>query len=103
MGEGDDAVELLSQTVDFGSRYAEVTAWEVPKSERYPEGIKYSMQYGNAAGETILRYDNFPDHPGVAHHHKHTVNGDVEAVEFEGLRPLYERFKREVNEYGDTW
>jgi len=103
MGESDDATELLSQTVDFGDRYAEVTAWDVPPSERYPDGVKYSMQYGNAAGETIIRYDNFPDHPEAPTHHKHTADEDIEPVEFDGLRPLYERFKREVNEHGDTW
>jgi hypothetical protein len=55
MTGGDDAVELLSVTKDFGDRYADVTAWQVPPSDRYPDGIKYSMQYGNAAGETIIR------------------------------------------------
>jgi hypothetical protein len=36
-----------------------------------PEGLKYSMQYGTTDGETIIRYDNSPDHPNAAHHHKH--------------------------------
>lgn len=98
-----DAVKLLSVTREFGSRYAEVTAWSVPESDRYPEGPKYAMQYGNAAGETIVRYDNFPDHPDATDHHKHTPDGDVEPVEFEGLRPLFERFKHEVKERGDGW
>jgi hypothetical protein len=101
---GDDEVEkVIDVTRDFGSRFVEVVAWRVPESDRYPEGIKYSMQYGNVAGETILRYDNFPDHPGAAHHHKHTGDGTVEDVAFEGLRPLFERFKDEVNDHGDTW
>lgn len=101
MAGDDDAVAVLDVTKDFGERYAEVTAWRVPASDRYPEGIRYSMQYGNVAGETIFRYDNFPDHPGAARHHKHTAEGDVEAVEFGTLSELYERFKREVNQHGD--
>ena len=93
---GDGTQQRINVTRDFGDRYAdtggckfvkifatpgwritlvcyshqyEITAYEVPTSDRYPEGIKYSMQYGNAAGETIIRYDNFPDHPDAAHHH----------------------------------
>lgn len=101
-GDGE-ATAVLDVTRDFGDRYAGVTAWRVPASDRYPEGIRYSMQYGNVAGETIIRYDNFPDHPGTARHHKHTAAGDVEAVEFVTLSELYERFKREVSQHGDEW
>jgi hypothetical protein len=68
MVEDDEARQIVKVTKDFGDRYAEVSAFRVPESNRYPEGIKYSMQYGNAAGETILRYDNFPDHPDAANH-----------------------------------
>lgn len=97
------AAKVLDVTHDFGDRYAEVTAWNIPESDRYPEGVKYAIQYGNAAGETIIRYDNFPDHPDAAHHHKHTSDGTVEDIAFEGLRPLFEQFKPEVNEYGHDW
>ncbi|MDG5777644.1 DUF6516 family protein [Haloarculaceae archaeon H-GB2-1] len=99
----EDVEKVIDVTHDFGDRFVEVTAWQVPESDRYPEGIKYSMQYGNAAGETILRYDNFPDHPDAAHHHKHVADGAVEDVDFEGLRQLFEDFKDEVNAHGDTW
>lgn len=101
---GDDEAELLvAVTRDFGDRYAEISAYRVPRSDRYPEGVKYSMQYGNAAGETIIRYDNFPDHPDAARHHKHCTDGSVEPVEFDGLGPLFERFKAEVIEHGHEW
>ena len=101
---GDDEAELLVDvTRDFGDHHAEVSAYRVPESDRYPDGIKYSMRYGNAAGETIVRYDNFPDHPGAAHHHKHRDDGSVEDVEFEGLRSLFERFRSEVREHGHDW
>ncbi|MEF8830121.1 MAG: DUF6516 family protein [Halobacteriales archaeon] len=72
---GDDARQVLKVTKDFGDRYAEVSAFWVSESDRYPDGIKYAMQYGNAAGETIVRYDNFLDHPGAAHHHMHLPDG----------------------------
>jgi hypothetical protein len=103
VGEDGDAERLVSVTRDFGDRYAEVSAYRVPESDRYPEGIKYSMQYGNAAGETVFRYDNFPDHPDASRHHKHRTDGAVEEVEFDGLRQLFERFKEEVREHGNDW
>ncbi len=61
------------------------------------------MQYGTTDGETIIRYDNFPDHPDAAQHHKHLSNGDVEDIEFTGLEPLYDRFKQEVRTHGEHW
>ncbi|EMA06720.1 hypothetical protein SAMN05443574_105148 [Haloarcula vallismortis] len=101
---GDDEARLVIEvTKDFGDRYAEITAYQVPKSDRYPEGIKYSMQYGNAAGETVVRYDNFPDHPDAAHHHKHRADGTVTDIEFDGIQTLFQRFKSEVIEYGHDW
>jgi hypothetical protein len=55
------------------------------------------------AGETIVRYDNFPDHPDASHHHKHRSDGSVEDVAFDGLQTLFERFKTEVTEHGHDW
>lgn len=102
MSDDADATKLVDTTKDFGDRYVEIVAWRVPPSDRYPEGVKYAMQYGNAAGETIIRYDNVPDHPGAARHHKHTRDG-VEDVDFTGLRPLLDRFKAEVTAHGHDW
>lgn len=101
---GDGEVQqIVDVTKDFGDHYAEISAVLVPESDRYPEGIKYSMQYGNAAGETIVRYDNFPDHPEAAHHHKHRADGTVEDVDFEGLYALFQRFQSEVIDHGHDW
>jgi len=55
------------------------------------------MQYGNAAGETIIRYDNFPD---ATHHHRHGPDGTVVDVDFDGLQSLFQRFKSEVIDNG---
>jgi len=98
------ATKVLDIAERFRSgTYVEVEAYSVPVSERYPDGVKYSMQYGTTEGKTIVRDDNFPDHPDVENHHKHADDGSVEAIEFEGVRPLFDRFKQEVREYGEHW
>lgn len=102
MDEDRSSRLLLRERENFGERYAEVKAWAVPESERYPDGVKYSFQYGEIDGNTIFRYDNFPDHPDASKHHKHT-DDDVEAIEFEGIEALYERFKNEVIDNGHDW
>jgi hypothetical protein len=101
---GDDSATLLLRVREnFGTRYAEVKAWSVPESDRYPDGVKYSFQYGELDGDTLFRYDNFPDHPGAPHHHKHQQDGSVDGFEFEGVTALYQRFKSEVNDHGHNW
>jgi hypothetical protein len=75
----------------------------VPQSKRYPEGVRYSMQYGSTDGETVIRYDNFPDHPGASNHHKHTEDGPVKDVEFPGVFLLSQQFKQEVRNHGEHW
>jgi hypothetical protein len=102
MGD-EEAALLIRERENFDDRYAEVEAWSVPESDRYPEGVKYSFQYGKFDGDTVVRYDNFPDHPDAPNHHRHAEDGTVEGVEFDGLAPLYERFKSEVNDHGHDW
>lgn len=110
----DDGVELVvDRREEFGGTYAHARAWVVPSSDRYPDGVKYSFQYGTTEPTsaetthkdgTIIRYDNFPDHPNASIHHKHLADGSVDPVDFDGLRPLFERFKAEVTErYGEHW
>ena len=73
MGTDEGVTKVLDVKERFPTNgtLADVTAWRVPQSERYPEGVRYSMQYGSTDGKTIIRYDNFPDHPGASRHHKH--------------------------------
>ena len=80
-----------------GSRY-EMVAWSVPESEDFPQGLKYSFQYMDADGETLLRFDNSPYHLDVGRHHRHTPEGDITALEYTGLPDLIDRFQTEVNE-----
>lgn len=80
-----------------GSRY-EMVAWQVPVSEDFPQGLKYSFQYMDANGETVLRYDNAPYHLDVGRHHRHTPEGDIEPLEYTGLSDLIDQFQNEVTE-----
>lgn len=87
-------------TKDDGSRY-EMVAWSVPRSDDYPEGVKYSFQYMDADGDTLVRYDNAPHHRDVAQHHRHTAEGDIEPLEYTTVRDLAEQFLTEVTEIYD--
>lgn len=80
-----------------GSRY-EMVAWQIPASEEFPQELKYSFQYMDATGNTLLRYDNTPYHLDVGRHHRHTPDGNVEPLAFTGLSDLIDAFHTEVNE-----
>ncbi|GGJ13385.1 hypothetical protein GCM10008995_24050 [Halobellus salinus] len=80
-----------------GSRY-EMVAWQVPVSEDFPQGLKYSFQYMDADGGTLLRYDNSPHHPDIGRHHRHTPERNITRLEFTGLSDLVADFQTEVNE-----
>lgn len=71
-------------TFDDGSRY-EMIATAVPESDDYPEGVKYRFQYMAPDGRTLLRFDNFPDHPNVDRHHYHTPDSVDDSIEYTGL------------------
>lgn len=96
--DDSDAELVLRKQETFEETYIDVRALDVPVSERYPDGVKYGMQYGERDGGTIFRYDNFPDHPGAAHHHKHIGEDRVVDVEFTGVVDLYEQFTQEVDD-----
>ena len=83
-----------------GSRY-EMVAWQVPASEDFPKGLKYSFQYMDANGNTLLRYDNSPHHLDIGRHHRHTADGEITMLEFSGLSELIDDFQNEVNEIYD--
>jgi len=80
-----------------GSWY-EMVAWQVPVSEDFPQGLKYSCQYMDADGDTLLRYDNAPDHLDVGRHHRHPPEGDITKLEFTGLSDLIEDFQNGVTD-----
>ncbi|CDK39360.1 DUF6516 family protein [Halorubrum sp. AJ67] len=80
-----------------GSRY-EMIAWQVPVTEDFPQGLKYSFQYMDADGDTLLRYDNSPYHLDIGRHHRHPPDGEITKLEFEGLSDLINEFQTEVHE-----
>jgi hypothetical protein len=80
-----------------GSRY-EMIAWQVPASEEFPQGVKYSFQYMDANGDTLLRYDNSPYHVEIGRHHRHAPDGEITQLEFTGLADLIADFQNEVTE-----
>mgnify|MGYP001576991938 FL=1 len=59
----------------------EIHIFEVPKSEKQPEGVSYTMAYIRN-GERIVGYDNFEGHlfEGSSHH-KHVL-GRILPYEF---------------------
>lgn len=84
-------------TFDDGTRY-EMVATAVPKSDECPEGIKYRFQYMTDDGRTLLRFDNFPDHPGVDRHHYRTPSGVSDDIAYTGLEDHVRRFDDEMDE-----
>lgn len=100
-GGGRDAPYRLfhaDATFVDGTRY-EMVATAVPQSDDYPEGIKYRFQYMDDNGETILRFDNVPEHPDAPRHHVHTPSGTVEPIDFEGLSAHIRAFEEAVDAY----
>ncbi|WP_206664965.1 toxin-antitoxin system TumE family protein [Halorubrum salsamenti] len=67
---GSTVIYEDQDTFDDGTRY-EMIATAIPKSDDYPEGVKYRFQYMAEDGRTLLRFDNYPNHPGVDRHHYH--------------------------------
>ncbi len=70
----------------------EIKILEVPESEDFPEGVKYSLVYVHC-GERILGYDN---ERGKGHH-KHYKGEEIE-IEFKDPETLILNFMDEVKE-----
>ncbi len=68
----------------------EIKIWEVPKSESFPEGVKYSLVYIKE-GRRVLGYDN---ERGKGHH-KHYFDREEE-IEFEDWERLVREFLEDV-------
>jgi hypothetical protein len=69
----------------------EVTIWRVPKSIRYPEGLKYRLVLvERVSGKLLLLYDNH----WPKGHHLHR-RGKEEPYRFTSLETLMREFKDE--------
>ncbi len=72
----------------------EIKIWEAPKSEDFPEGVKYSMVYAKAEEDgyrRVLGYDN-EKRKG---HHKHFFDKEEE-IEFTSWEDLVRMFLEDV-------
>ncbi len=93
---GSTTIYRESDTFPDGTRY-EMVATLVPETEEYPEGVKYRFQYMDEDGRTLLRFDNFPHHPGVDRHHYHAPDGVHDDVEYTGLLAHVQKFRDEMD------
>ncbi len=67
-----------------GGLLREIGLYEVPKSRKYPDGVKYSCYLGDLdTGAKIIGYDI---HPDKGHHHH--VRGQESQYPFRGLEAL---------------
>ncbi|MFB6295994.1 MAG: DUF6516 family protein [Halobacteriales archaeon] len=100
-GDGGDTELVVDTHLDFpdSDRFVRITVRLVPVSEAYPEGVKYSMHYGDYDGRTILRYDN--SHGDTKGHERHTPEGSEE-IDFPGWRNLLQQFRQEVIDHERT-
>ncbi len=72
--------------------------WQVPRSHRQPEGIRYRLAYIRKGGESpSVLYDNH--HPKG--HHKH-LDGAEFPYEFKGLENLIEDFEKDIEEANEN-
>jgi hypothetical protein len=74
--------------------FVEYSFTEVPRSDSFPEGVKYGFQFVDPEGTPILRYDN-------AHgiHERHYGDGSGEQIEYEGtVEGQLRKFFEEVEE-----
>ncbi|MDP7141574.1 MAG: DUF6516 family protein [Candidatus Woesearchaeota archaeon] len=73
------------------------SAWEVPISESYPEGVKYSLVL-ICNNKRIIGFDNFNNEG----HHRHYLKENVlvkEELEFKNLEDTINKFLEEVNKF----
>ena len=68
----------------------EMKVWELPHSDRYPDGYKYSL-YGVYGGKVLVGYDNH--HPKG--HHRH-IGSLEEEYHFSSLENLKNDFKADL-------
>lgn len=73
---------------------AETKTWNVTKTNRTPEGIKYSFVYIDSNGSRLLGYDNA--HGKGHHRHREKKEQDFPYV---SLQDLIAHFAREVHDF----
>jgi len=72
----------------------EIKIWEVPKSEKFPEGVKYSMVYAKAGDEGYQRILGYDNERGKGHH-RHFFDKEEE-IKFKSWENLVRMFLEDV-------
>ncbi|MAG08230.1 hypothetical protein CMO89_02055 [Candidatus Woesearchaeota archaeon] len=73
------------------------SAWEVPVSKFYPEGVKYSLVL-ICDNKRVIGFDNYNNEG----HHKHYLKENVlvkEKLKFKSLEDTINRFLEEVDRF----
>jgi hypothetical protein len=87
---------VLTHHSSGGVAVAELKVWRVPKSERYPQGIKYSMFLVDwKRGRVLVGFDNH----SPKGHHLH-VDGREVPYRYRGVRRLVGDFWDRVRRKG---
>jgi len=55
----------------------------------------------DADSNTLLRYNNSPQHLDIGRHHRNTAYGEITKLDFTGLSELIDNFQNEVIEIYD--
>jgi len=71
----------------------EIVAWECPKSDFYPEGVKYSFTFVHK-NKRVIAFDNFNNEG----HHKHFFE-KKEPYNFKSLEETANQFFKAVEEF----
>lgn len=80
---------LHRKFIERDGSIVEMKVWGLPRSEKYPEGYKYSL-YWIKAGQVLLGYDNH--HPKG--HHRHYGKRE-EIYKFTTLEKLVQDFQED--------
>ena len=75
------------------NNFIEIVAWRVPKSESYPEGIKYSFAFVHK-NKRVIAFDNFNNEG----HHKHYFDKKEEYI-FKSLKETASQFFKLIEEF----
>ena len=85
------AVKVLHEKIRTAKGVVvEFKVWQVPKSEDYPEGVKYSF-FATNSGKVLIGYDNHRPKG----HHRHFA-GKEWPYDFGGFDKLRQDFARDL-------
>ncbi len=83
---------LRQKLIDEEGNILEMTIWQVPKTPKTPEGVRYRLAYiPTGEGQPAVLYDNH--HPKG--HHRHFKGGEA-PYEFAGVDRLIEDFRADI-------